>query len=183
LSIAGYGVYNPYASGPANTDGFQFWQFSRATVAVYGRRLTFEQVVNQHYAGVRYVPLVMQWRVVLLGTAVLMAFGIFTQWLLGLAQWRYLAASRWRKPIFWSLIGLLVALLAVDLWGVYAGFGSLLKALLYRFVLDILAMLPDNPAVIATAGVAIVVVPYFLLERQFRESEIGPVTPRPFGPQ
>ena len=180
-SILGYALYNPFAAGRSNSTRFLHWQVSRAAEAIYGKPVSYGQAMAQPRAP-GLTPLTMQPRSQILGTALLLALALGIELVWCLFAWR-----RFPGP---PLRNILLGVLLVALFGVI-GVGFLLPqsisslpfALLNRLLLDLLRWLPDSlPAALAVA-VLLVVVPYLIVEKLFKESEFPNQSERagPFG--
>jgi len=168
--ILGFAIYNPYSSGASNSDRFQYWQYSRAAQTVYGEPLTFDQVEAARRAGT-LTPMVMRGRARIFGTALLLALALLGQWLIGLFSWRRLTNRRSRQFLSAAFLAFFFSALGLDIWFPAHHAGTLSTALFNSLVLDAVRWIPNQlPATLAAAILA-VVIPYWFVERQFKESE------------
>ena len=179
-SMMGFAAYNPYAAGPSNSDRFQYWQFSRAAAVIYGEPLTFEQVEAGRRAGA-LIPVILWSRGQILSTALLLAVAILIQWPFGLPYWRRLPLPPVRQFVHAGLLLAFFSALALNFWMSVKGMGFLGLSLFNSLILHLLRWMPDRLIVTLAAAALMVAIPYYLLERQFRQSEIAGAA-RPTGP-
>lgn len=176
-STLGLALYNPYASGPANSDGFVHWQYARAAEVIYGRSLAFRQVQDGLRNG-SIVPILVQGRGQILGTALLLALAMVLQGLVSARYWYKLPAPWGRKAMGLVFLVAFLAALGTDFWLSTRRPGALSTALFNSLVLHALRWTPESIFITLAVAALLIAVPYAWLGRQFRGSEvIGSIRP------
>jgi hypothetical protein len=171
----GITFYNPYSVDARNSERFFKWQFERATAAVYGRAIPVTQYGAAQDAGL--APVTWRPRIrLLLGSAGLVAMLL----LVYLIEWtrshrvRRLPQGLREGLPFWSLFAV-VAIDGIGLWFCSFPLGT---TLVHAAVLQLSNLLPDNLVAVTAAALVPVVGMCWLVERQFRKSELlGPIRP------
>jgi hypothetical protein len=152
-------LYNPYWVGPENSERFAQWQFQRATSAIYGRPLTFEELRAALAAGLK--PVTSQARF----TVIRVSFGI--AWLLAIAAASAIgdrAKGQWKGRLILWLVW--VALLGGSFWLA----APTTDSPSYAF-LRLSALLPSNLALMSLLLLIPLAGLYWVLETAFQSTE------------
>jgi hypothetical protein len=178
LSILWMAFYNPYSGGQDHASHrFIEWQWERATQALHGRPIPLSQYQQARKAGLPVVTNDIRFRILCLSS--LLVYCLYLAFVGEFSRWRRLrrpAASASRIPLT-GLLGLpAVAMLATDmLWGYRYG-TSVALPLVRAALLHAVRILPDSVPLVAVIAAVPVLAMYWLLERQFRQSELlGPL--------
>ena len=145
-TVAGVAIYNPYSLGPANSRRFLEWQYRRATLAVYGQEVDFN---DYHLPTLR--PLERQAPFVALNIATCLC------WMLLLLNGVFLTMHSRVKLLLGGASNLAGFLLLVPMLLPFLDVllkppgGSLGTALMNAALLRILALLPFGAAVLFAA--------------------------------
>jgi hypothetical protein len=172
-TVAGVAIYNPYSMGAGNTRRFLEWQYRRATLAIYGREIPFN---DYHPTTLR--PLKQQARFVVLNIAACLC------WLLLLVNAVFLA-MHWRVGIhfpraahfagFLLLVPMLVPFI-LEVVVTHPG-SSLGTALMNAALLRVLAVLPGGVAPVLLVAVLPLGILYWSALRLFDGVETQSVDP------
>ncbi len=164
----GKGWYNPWASGRENSRRFQDWQFRRATLAVYGRELSLDEVALLP----ELKPLLRQPAVQFLVVALADLFALFVMALMLLPNWYRLNRfpQKVRKGI---AIGIAFpAVIGAALLPILAGgpSGSQVTDMLAHLVLRVI---PVSSPLLWAGPTGLILCLLWLIDRQFAELEPG----------
>jgi hypothetical protein len=162
---SGFVVYNPYAVGCGNSRRFLEWQFTKATVAIFGRPIPLDKNVDPY---VEQTPVTKGGRQ-LVDIAAITGFSMLTMLIAMVFDWRrFRALPNWLRFAILSLVG-------VSAGGLFL--------LMVTFKLDVTQWiawtLPANPAGMIAASLIVLVSLYLAIERLFRELEFVDKPPRP----
>jgi hypothetical protein len=174
LSVLGVAFYNPYSAGPGHASHrFIEWQWERATEALHGRRIPLSQYFAARKAGLPLVTNEIPFRI--LGLSALLFFSLYLVYVREFARWH-----RLRRPseavlrvMLCGLFGLPVAaMLAADIFYLRRNATSVALPLIKAALLHAVRFLPDNVPLVTAAACVPVLAMYWVLERQFRQSEL-----------
>jgi len=179
LSILGMAFYNPYSAGGDHASHRFFeWQWERATLALHGRRISLAQYRDARKAGLPLVTGEIRFRI--LSLSALLVYGLYVVFLGEIARWHRLRrpAERAFRILLCGLLGLpVVAMMAADAFYLYRYATPVALPLIKAALLHAVQLLPNSAPLVATVAAVPVVAMYWLLERQFRQSELlGPFT-------
>ena len=183
LSILGVAFYNPYSAGVDHASHRFFeWQWERATLALHGRRISLAQYRDARKAGLPHVTGEIRFRI--LSLSALLVYGLFAVFVGEIARWHRLRrpAERAFRILLCGLLALpVVVMMAADAFYVYRYATPVALPLIKAALLHTVQFLPNSVPLVAAVAAVPVVAMYWLLERQFRQSELlGPFT-RPGG--
>jgi hypothetical protein len=178
VSMFGYTLYNPYSTGPNNSQRFFDWQFERATELVYGQRLNSRRLYAAKKAGLR--PITARARMRILNLAAVTLLLLVLIFLREIFRWRRVRQlSRLARGLLMATaIALpLGAILALSFIPISRGGGvAIVQHLVQWLLFRVSALLPDNLLALTVAAAVPVVLMYWLLERLFAQTELlGPV--------
>ena len=128
LRLWPFTIYNPYSVGTQNTSRFQDWQFARATKVAYGRSLSPDECE----AGTE-MPIPARPPAQILSFSLLVSYTVLLAWLLELAD----DFRRVRRVVYEGVLiaALLWPAIAVDVFGVTHGYGSVTEPLFKKLLL------------------------------------------------
>ncbi len=168
--VLGITFFNPYSVDSRNSERFFKWQFERATAAVYGRAIPIMQYGAASRAGLVPITARPRMRILKLSTAML---GVLL--LVYMGEWsrsyrvRSLPDSAREALPFVPLLTFFAIVLSVDLNYSFSLGTALVHAALLR-VSDYSLLVVTAVAVVPVVGM------YWLLEKQFSQSEmVGPI--------
>ncbi|MBZ5726597.1 MAG: hypothetical protein LAP87_16550 [Acidobacteriia bacterium] len=176
-SVAGVTFYNPYSVGWENSERFQEWQFERATAAVYGRPITLREFGAANQAGL--APVTARPRMQFLMLAAALVFSLLLVLAVEFTRWRLVGrlSKAARGLLIAVLLGVPITLLCADSYYLMSH-SSLGHAAIHGLLLRVSQLLPQSMAAAALVAAVPVLLAYWLLECQFRRSEMtGQVRP------
>jgi hypothetical protein len=173
INLRLFDFYNPYTVCPGRSASFLNWQFGRAAIEIYGRRLDAAQHPDPGDEGYRPVPPGSRLWAVYLGTITC----LFLLWLciLELASWHRLQPkARWAAPVAPTLLFVAIsAALYLDLaHNGKSGSGPLTAGMLDLVLRRMAGALPANAALAALASSVPVLVLYLLFDKLAAGSEM-----------
>jgi hypothetical protein len=118
----GWVAYNPFVAMPRSSPQFVEWQFLRATEAIYGRPIPSAEYRKIDRRTLR--PLSLQWRAVVMNTALIFAVAMFGIGGFTLFEWRPFARLSKTGQTVLGGVGILAAfgpVLSFDLMGLAGG--------------------------------------------------------------
>jgi hypothetical protein len=156
VRIYGYGVYNPYGVGCANSRRFLDWQYERASMAVYGR------LMPKNDPNVTAPP---RLRLRILDVGGFLAFGLLAMLPMMMNDWwRFQRLRKWLRS---SLVSAVLGL----------AYAALMASLVNRFPASPVQlaswMLPQSLAIVVCVCIAAPCAVYWLMQRLLLASEIG----------
>ena len=164
--------YNPYTIGSGNSRQFLEWQFGRATQAVYGRSIHPMQYGAAYRAGLKSLTDRPQMRILTWEAAALLS--LFLVFATELSGWHVLhrPPARGAAALMLMLFAIVIApACAILVYSMLHGSVSIFRTLVHWVLLRVTSALP-NTLLAATAAALPVGAMYWLLERQFRKSEL-----------
>jgi hypothetical protein len=180
----GFTFYNPYSVGSRDRLQLLDWQFGRATEAAYGRSITSAQYSFNAAARSGLRPRTDSPRTRILTLEAALLIGLFLVFATELFGWHVLhrPQARGRAILTLLLCGIpIAAACGVQIYYMYQNSISIAQALVHFVLLRVTSTLPST-VLAATAGAVLVGAMYWLLERQFRKSEL-PMWKRPGQPE
>jgi hypothetical protein len=179
LSILGVAFYNPYSAGGDHASHRFFeWQWERATLALHGRRISLSQYRDARKAGLPLVTDEIRFRV--LSLSALLVYGLFVVLIGEIARWHRLRrpTERANRILLCGLLGLpVIVMMAADAFYLYRNATPVALPLIKAALLHAVQLLPNSVPLVAAVAAVPVFAMYWLLERQFRQSELlGPFT-------
>ena len=149
VRIGGLAVYNPYGMGPDNSRRFFEWQYLRATVAVYGHQIPFEDY--KRLASLR--PLNRQARLMLLNLGAIVCWVILLVDVMLIAMhWRIGRIDHGRGVIVWLIWVPVFCPILFDVLTTWTPSGPVSTTLLNAVLLRVSAALPDGLPAVALAA-------------------------------
>jgi hypothetical protein len=165
--VSGYDIYNPYAVGCNNSERFLDWQFSRATIAAFGRPLDRDK--SDSWYIVDWHAFITGPRTVFVNIAVIVGFLILSTLITFIADWH-----RFRRLPAWKRIAFVIPVCAVVAGLLYLSLVGNLDIVQWVYW-----TLPDSPAGAVAVTIAFLAPLCVALAKIFRQLEFvdKPVTP------
>ena len=182
VSILGIRLYNPYAVGRNNSRRFLQWQFGRALQAVYGRTVSaeeFREILRSGDLPKTWIPLDRQARGESLRLACMLAFALILQWFTGCLAWRRFRRLCLKVPsslVTAALVLPPLLLVAADLYLAHSFDDSFILpsgVLISGFIQFLMRTLPPGWWSVLADSAILIALPYWVLQKQFNESEIA----------